>query len=90
MASEVERDGFDGAMSSSAAPAFRMWLPFWGGIETNDTWAARILAFFIPIVIILLLAYLVWAFYSLIFGLLAYNIESANRNEARALALKSK
>ena len=88
MASEVERDGFDGAMSSSAAPALRMWLPFWGGIEANDTWTARILAFFIPIVIILLLAYLVWAFYNFIFCLLAFNIESANRNEA--LALKSK
>ena len=88
MASEVEREGFDGAMSSSAAPAFRMWLPFWGGIETNDTWAARMLAFFIPIVIILLLVYLVWAFYNFIFCLLAFNIESANRNEA--LALKSK
>ena len=90
MASEAERDGFDGAISSAAAPALRMWLPFWGGIEANDTWAARILAFFIPIVIILPLAYLVWAFYNFIFCLLAFNLESANRNEARALALKSK
>ena len=88
MASEVERDGFDGAMSSSAAPALRMWLPFWGGIETTDTWAARMLAFFIPIVIISFIAYLVWALYTFI--LLAFKIESANRNEARALALKSK
>ena len=75
-------------MSSSAAPALRIWLPFWSGIEANDTWVARILAFFTPIVVILFLAFLVWAFYHFIFFVLAFYIESANRNEARALKSK--
>ena len=60
MASEVERDGFDGAMSSSAAPALRIWLPFWSGVEANDSWTARILAFAVPvftIIIAVLIAY---------------------------------
>ena len=67
MASEVERDGFDGAMSSSAAPALRIWLPFWSGVEANDSWTARILAFAVPvfsIIIAVLIAYpfILWTF----------------------------
>ena len=48
MASEAERDGFGGAISS-AAPAVSLWLPFWSGMEVNDSWTARILAILVPI-----------------------------------------
>ena len=54
MVSEVERDGFDGAISSAAAPALRLWLPFWSGVEVNDSWTARILAFAVPVFSIIL------------------------------------
>ena len=68
MASDVERDGFDGAMSSSAAPALRIWLPFWSGIETNDNWTARILAFGVPVfsIVAALIGYFCfyWMFYN--------------------------
>ena len=94
MANEVKRDGFDGAMSSSAAPALRIWLPFWGGIEANDTWVARIFAFLAPIgliifsiIVAVLIFYLCyfWTFYRIV----ALNVEAfnraLNRNEVPAL-----
>ena len=67
MVSEVERDGFDGAISSAAAPALRLWLPFWSGVEVNDSWTARILAFAVPvfsIIIAVVIGYLcsLWTF----------------------------
>ena len=49
MASEAERDGFGGAISSAAAPAVSLWLPFWSWMEVNDSWTARILAILVPI-----------------------------------------
>ena len=90
MASEVERDGFDGAMSSSAAPALRMWLPFWSGVEANDSWTARILAFVTPIGLILfsiivavLIIYL--CFFWTTYRIEALNAEVLNRNAIPAL-----
>ena len=81
MASEVERDEFDGAMSSSAAPALRIWLPFWSGVEANDSWTARILAFAVPVFSIIL-AVLIGYFCSY---WMFQNREPLNRNAVPAL-----
>lgn len=85
MASEVERDGFDGAMSSSAAPALRIWLPFWSGIEANDTWVARIFAFVVPVSIIIVSIIVAALIAYLCFYWTVYNIEALNRNAVPAL-----
>ena len=46
----AERDGFGGARPSIRDPAVRVWTPGGNEIEINDTWTARILAFFLPFV----------------------------------------
>ena len=93
MASEAERDGFEGARSSSAPPALRFWIPFFGGdIEAYDGWTARILAIFIPIAATGTFLALAWIMTNLFSFLLAFNVESWNRNAAQQNrpALKSK
>ena len=85
MASEAERDGFVGAISSAAAPAVSLWLPFWIGMEVNDIWTARILAFLIPFG-----AVIVFVILAKVIGYLGYlwatcKITSSNRNAAPAL-----
>ena len=81
MASEVERDGFDGAMSSSAAPALRIWPPFWSGVEANDSWTARILAFAVPVFSIIIAAMIGYFCFHWMFP---YR-EAVNRNAVPAL-----
>ena len=83
MASEAERDGFGGAISS-AAPAVSLWLPFWSGMEVNDGWTARILAFVAPIGLILfsivvavLIIYL--CFFWTTYRIEVLNVEASNR-----------
>ena len=94
MANEAERDGFDGAISSAAAPALSLWLPFWSGMEVNDSWTARILAFVAPIGLILfsiivavLIIYL--CYFWTTYHIEALNVEAStralNRNSVPAL-----
>ena len=78
MANEAERDGFDGAISSAAAPALSLWLPFWSGMEVNDSWTARILAFVAPIGLILFSIIVAVLIISLCYFLTAYRIEALN------------
>ena len=85
MTNEAERDGFDGAISSAAAPALRIWLPFWGGIEANDGWTARILAFLVPIGVVMVFKFLAKAIVYLGYFWAARKRKSSNRNAAPAL-----
>lgn len=85
MASEAERDGFGGAISSAAAPAVSLWLPFWSGIEINDSWVARILAFVVPASIIIVSLIVAALIGYLCFFWTVYSIEALNRNAVPAL-----
>ena len=84
MASEAERDGFGGAISSAAAPAVSLWLPFWSGMEVNDIWTARILAFLVPIGVVIVFKILAKAIVYLGYYW-ARKRKSSNRNAAPAL-----
>ena len=79
MASQAERDGFDGIRPSIKDPAVKVIAPFGSGIEVNDDWTARILAVFFPFVVILLLIVIFCCI------VLSYNQEMAKMDAARAL-----
>ena len=84
MASEAERDEFEGARSSSAPPALRFWLPLLGGdIEAYDGWTARILAIFIPIAATGTFLALAWILTNCFSFLMTLIVESRNRNAAQ-------
>ena len=87
MASEAERDGFGGAISSAAAPAMSLWLPFWSGMEVNDSWTARILAFLVPIgvVIVIVCVFNFWTAYRMVALRVEAFIRALDRNEVPAL-----
>ena len=87
MASEAERDGFGGAISSAAAPAMSLWLPFWSGMEVNDSWTARILAFLVPIgvVIVIVCVFNFWTAYRTVALRVEAIIRALDRNEGPAL-----